>query len=279
MEKLCIKREDLKHNFLKKIIIRADYRGVDETEIDKTLPLIKDYLKEQKYIKYRTEVAKEVDFLLEDPDTDNDIITKVNDVRKSIVHSFQNEEEGIYIKLSTSFVFVSIEMAKYKSCLTYCDELEQIIKYIKANSQFFELVRFGIRKINQCILLNVSKLNEYFEESFFHFHNFDETIKSKTFQSKECFFINSYDMNVICTIVCGETNDHKLAYQVTFDSDIYLQEERCSQLLSSFSKNVSEMNETLFTIYKEAITLNFLKLLQSETFENYDDISGVEKND
>lgn len=137
MEKSNIKREDLKHNFLKKIIIRADYRGVDQDEIDVSLPMIKKYLNENGYVKCRKEVAKEIDFQLEDPDNNDDIISKVNNIRKSIVYSFQNGEDGIFIKISPSFVFVSIEMAKYKNCLTYCKELDEVIKLIQKNSRFF----------------------------------------------------------------------------------------------------------------------------------------------
>lgn len=142
------------------------------------------------------------------------------------------------------------------------------------------MVRFGIRKINQCILLDVSKLNDYFEEKFFRLYKMDGSIKSKTYESKECFILNdSYNMNIICTIVCGETNDHTLAYQVLFDSDIYLSEERCQKLLVTFQENVSEMNENLFMIYKEAITYQFLEKLRSEDFVSNGEIIGVEKND
>lgn len=108
----------------------------------------------------------------------------------------------------------------------------------------------------------------------------DGSIKSKTYESKECFILNdSYNMNIICTIVCGETNDHTLAYQVLFDSDIYLSEERCQKLLVTFQENVSEMNENLFMIYKEAITYQFLEKLRSEDFVSNGEIIGVEKND
>lgn len=280
MEKSSIKRENLKHNFLKQIIIRADYRGVDEVEITQILPQIKDYLNSQNYVKYRTEVAKEIDFQLEYPNTDMEFITKSSNVRQTIVHVFQNKESGIFVKISSSFVFATIEMAKYQNCLKYCTEIEEIINYIKIKAKFFELVRFGIRKINQCILLDVSKLNDYFEDKLFRLYNINELTQSKTFQSKDCFAIKDlFDVNLICTIVCGEINDQTPAYQVTFDSDIYLLEEHCLKLQDSFSSTATEMNEFLFEIYKEAITLPFLEKLMKPDFVNNDEINGVEKND
>ena len=37
MEKNCIDRKALRYNFLKKIIIRFDYDGMDDTELDQVI--------------------------------------------------------------------------------------------------------------------------------------------------------------------------------------------------------------------------------------------------
>lgn len=62
MNKANVTRSDLKHNFIKRIIIRADFRGVDEEEITQSLAVIKEYLKGNQYIRYTKETANEIDY-------------------------------------------------------------------------------------------------------------------------------------------------------------------------------------------------------------------------
>lgn len=281
MDKNTVSRADLKHNFLKQIIIRADYRGVDEDEITKALPSIRAYLKDNGYIRYRTEVANEVDFHLEDPEEGTVPMPIPDNIRRTTVHVFQHAESGISVRLSPAFVLIAIESAKYKNCLTYCNNINEIIKSIQSNSDFFELVRFGIRKINQCILLDIQKLNYYFEKHLFKmYEGYPDIDRRKTFQSKECFsVVDKYDVNLICTVICGEANNGKPAYQVTFDSDIYVLEEHCNTFISDFSSETERMNNVLFDLYKDSITESFINALSESVFNDKNEILGVENND
>lgn len=281
MDKASITRETLKHNFLKQIVVRADYRGVDEDEILKALPKIREYLKNNKYVRYRTEIANEVDFHLEDPEEGTLPMPVPDSIRRTTVHVFQHSETGIFVRLSAAFVLISIESARYQNCLVYCNDLYKVLMIVKDNSDFFELMRFGIRKVNQCILLNVEKLNDYFNVNLFKLYNGRLDIsRNKTFQSKDCFSVqNKYDVNLICTVVCGEANNGNLAYQIILDSDIYILENHCMELLDDFENKAEAMNDVLFELYKDAITDEFISKLTQPSFDSNNEIIGVEKND
>ena len=104
MDKTSVAREALKHNFLKRIIIRADFRGVDEDELAQSLASIKKYLIDNQYIRSWKETANEVDYRLDDPQP-GEIPTPVpSDIRRTEVHVFQHIEPGIKVRLSSSFV-------------------------------------------------------------------------------------------------------------------------------------------------------------------------------
>ena len=60
MVKNEIGREALKYNFLKKIIIRFDYDGMDDTELDQVLSDVSLKLKEYGYTNRTTETATEM---------------------------------------------------------------------------------------------------------------------------------------------------------------------------------------------------------------------------
>ena len=52
-------RTDLHYNFLKNIIVRLDFQGVFEPEMEKILPLVKPYLKEKAFKRYEKKTNKQ----------------------------------------------------------------------------------------------------------------------------------------------------------------------------------------------------------------------------
>lgn len=281
MDKTSVKRSDLKHNFLKRIIIRADFRGVDEDEIAQSLASIKEYLKDKQYIRSRKETANEIDYRLDDPQPGEIPVPIPSSIRRTEVHVFQNEEPGVSVRLSASFVLIVIESAKYKNCLTYCENIHDLLNMIKDKASFFELYRFGIRKTNQCIIWDKSLINKYFEPHVLSLYKGCQNLsQSKVSESRDFFSLNnSFDVNFVRTIVCGVASDGRNAYQLTLDSDIYVLEEQCSGLIDNFTDKSNEMNEYLFCVYKDSITKDFICLLSKEEFENHNEVSGVDRND
>ena len=69
MDKNCIDRKALRYNFLKKIIIRFDYDGMDDTELDQVISSISLELKKHNYASRTVETEKEVQFEFNDPES------------------------------------------------------------------------------------------------------------------------------------------------------------------------------------------------------------------
>lgn len=272
-----IKREDIHYNFLKNIIIRFDYDGMDEPELDVVLPEISSRLKEKGYVSRTKEICKGMEFNIDDPERIEVDGLAVRNVTQQRVFIFHNQNKQVELKISSTFAFISINKTKYVNCLEYCDVLLDVMRIIKRKVTYFNCRRFGLRKINQCFLTDITKLNDFFEREHFRVYCFGEESKPKVTQLKDSFFVKDYNVNLARTIVCGEM-DGKEAYQVVFDSDIYVLGDENVSLLLLNEKKVSDMNEVLFELYKDIITEPFLQQLVDGTFDAQV-IKEVEKNE
>ena len=56
-----VNRADLHFNFLKTIIVRLDFQGVFEPEMEKILPLVKPYLKEKAFNRYEKKTSNRIE--------------------------------------------------------------------------------------------------------------------------------------------------------------------------------------------------------------------------
>lgn len=276
MNKDKIKREDLKHNFLKNIIIRFDYTGVSEAELDGIIAKVKPIFKSAGYSNMREEYLTEMDFELQDPERLEEEGLPVKDIRKSKAYVFSDPESGINCKLSSRFAFIQVRNSRYVSFSEYSTILMNVVAEIKKDVDFMELVRFGIRKINGCILKDINDLSKYFEKNYFPIHGFYGNHKQKLFESKDCYVDEDHNVNLMKTLLNGEYDD-QIAYQVILDTDIYMKNDNNINQLFDNEKMILSMNEKLFALYKEALTDTFLELLCCEKFEDTG-IIGVDIN-
>ena len=279
MVKNEIGREALKYNFLKKIIIRFDYDGMDDTELDQVLSDVSLKLKEYGYTNRTTETATEMQIQFDDPESGNYSEVYGKKVREQKVFVFHNENPQVKLGISSSSACINIEETKYVDCLIYCDVLWKVMKIISESGKvpFFEFKRFGLRKINQCFLSDIKCLNEYFEPAHFHVFKFQDesSIKEKVMQIRESLEIADYNVNLNRMLIRGELGGEE-AYQVNYDTDIYLLDESIEELIQNEEK-IAEMNNWLFALYKDAVTETFLNQLIEGTFDR-DMIIGVEAN-
>ena len=279
MVKNEIGREAIKYNFLKKIIIRFDYDGMDDTELDQVLSYVSLELKKHGYTNRTTETATEMQIQFDDPESGNYSEVYGKKVREQKVFVFHNENPQVKLGISSSSACINIEETKYVDCLIYCDVLWKVMKIISESEKvpFFEFKRFGLRKINQCFLRNIKCLNQYFEPAHFHIFKFQDenSIKEKVMQIRESLEIADYNVNLNRMLIRGELGGEE-AYQVNYDADIYLLDESIEELIQNENK-IAEMNNWLFVLYKDAITETFLNQLIEGTFDR-DMIIGVEAN-
>lgn len=279
MVKNEIGREALKYNFLKKIIIRFDYDGMDDTELDQVLSDVSLKLKEHGYTNRTIETATEMQIQFDDPESGNYSEVYGKKVREQKVFVFHNENPQVKLGISSSSACINIEETKYVDCLIYCDVLWKVMKIISESGKvpFFEFKRFGLRKINQCFLRDIKCLNKYFEPAHFHVFKFQDesSIKEKVMQIRESLEIADYNVNLNRMLIRGELGGEE-AYQVNYDADIYLLDESIEELIQNEEK-IAEMNNWLFALYKDAVTETFLNQLIEGTFDR-DMIIGVEAN-
>lgn len=277
-----IKREDIKYNFLKNIIIRFDFQGVDERELDSVISEIGVYLKKEEngYISKNLEVSREMDFDIDDPEQIEREGLWVKNVREQKVYVFQNKDPRVTLKISTTFAFISIKRTKYVNCLQYCNTLIYIMKNIMEKIPYFSCLRFGLRKINQCVLLDIDKLNDYFEKSHYQIYVYSldpQKSRIKVVKRTDNMFIEDYNLNLTRGILQGELQGQE-AYQINLDADLYiLGDEKVKEVITD-DTCVEAMNEILFNIYKDSITEGFLQQLIDGSF-NSNLVKEVMKND
>lgn len=280
MDKKSIGRDALKYNFLKKIIIRFDYDGMDDTELDQVISSISLELKEHGYTNRTVETAREMQIQLDDPESGNYGEVYGKKVREQKVFVFRNGNLQVKLGISSSSACINIEETKYVDCLTYCDVLWKVMKIISESEKvpFFQFKRFGLRKINQCILKDINCLNDYFEPSHYHIFRFQnmDNIKEKIMQIRESLEIDDYNINLNRMLIRGEVRGQE-AYQVNYDADIYLLDEESIEELIQNKDKIAKMNDWLFELYKDAVTETFLNQLIDGTFDS-DMIIGVEAN-
>lgn len=215
----------------------------------------------------------------DDPESGNYSEVYGKKVREQKVFVFHNENPQVKLGISSSSACINIEETKYVDCLIYCDVLWKVMKIISESGKvpFFEFKRFGLRKINQCFLRDIKCLNEYFEPAHFHVFKFQDesSIKEKVMQIRESLEIADYNVNLNRMLIRGELGGEE-AYQVNYDTDIYLLDESIEELIQNEEK-IAEMNNWLFALYKDAVTETFLNQLIEGTFDR-DMIIGVEAN-
>lgn len=272
-----IKRENFKNNFLKNIIVRFDYTGIAEVELDKIIAKVKSIFKEDGYDKLNEGYLTEMDFQFQDPESVEAEGLPIKEIRKKKAYVFTNSQKGIECKLSTQFVLVSIYSQKYISFAEYSQTLMNVIRMIKSNVEFLRCFRFGIRKINKCIIKNIEDLNQYFEVEFFKIYGLNRKFEPKLFESKDCFKDEKYNVNLTRMVIMGEY-ENDVAYQVVLDSDIYITENDNISNLFNNNDEITIMNEKLFELYKEALTEYFITELGKENFSD-EHIIGVEPNE
>lgn len=272
-----IKRKDLKNNFLKNIIVRFDYTGIAEVELDRIIAKVKSIFKADGYNKLKEEYLTEMDFQLQDPESIEMDALPIKEIRKKRAYVFVNDEKGIECKLSTQFAFVSIQSQKYISFVEYSGTLLRVINILREEVEFLNCVRFGIRKVNQCIMKDIYSLNKYFDTKFFKMYGLDKRHVPKLFESKDCFVDGKYNINLIRMVVMGEYDD-EAACQVILDSELYITKMKDINELFNGNTEITAMNEKLFELYKEALTEAFIEELGKEDYSD-SNIIGVERNE
>lgn len=262
MEQKNITRSSFKHNFLKQIIIRLDFQGVLHTEMEQVLVKVKPYLKNKGYNRY----------------DERQISNDVEETGNIVLHSFINDNSGYVVELSVKHICIKVNTVKYIPFENYAETFMDISKMYRSVIDFFTVKRFGIRKINFCFIRNKEHISKYFNPKYFDCYSLFDQSEIIEKEKKEIFLVDDYKLNLLCGIVQGQLNEQNV-YQLTLDTDIYIDDTDRIEKCIYTDENISLLNEKLFMIYKDSITDEFVNMLISEEDIMQDEIIGVDRNE
>lgn len=272
-----INRSSFKHNFLKQVIIRLDFQGVLQAEMDKILMQVKPYLKEKGFNRYEQQINNEIDINM----NSNGIFETVNpikEIRNIVIHSFINDNGGYSVDLSIKHICIKVNASKYIPFEQYATVFMDISNIYKTTIDFFTMKRFGLRKINFCFVNNVDNINKYFNPRYFDCYDlFSESVVFAS-EKKENISVDYCKLNLLCDIEQGQLNNTQV-YKITLDSDIYIDDTNSIEKNIFEDEKIAKLNERLFMIYIDAITDEFGSMLLSDEDIGQDEIIGVERNE
>lgn len=286
-----VTRKDFKYNFLKKIIIRFDYNGMLDLDLDKSINNLKKILHEAEFVNLRETYINEVDFDLKDPERiETQLSIPINELRKNKAFVFTNKEESKTLQITKFFTLMSIDTEEYVSFEKLGKLFSKIMEVIIESNEFIKILRLGLRKINNCILLDVSKLNNYFEEKYFNnilkgLYTDDLQASLLNSQSVDSFYIEDRDVNLVRYLSQGILNKNGKqmdAYQVVLDIDVYNKNIDFLEGIINDDKNIYDeiinINDVLFKLYVQMLKDEFIVELQ-ESGVDKNIMLGVESND
>lgn len=274
---LTINRSDLHYNFLKSIIVRLDFQGVLESEMDKVLIHIKPFAKKQGFLRYEEKDASQIDFAFADKSAQNSF-ESTNKVRRQKVFSFIDEDKGFVLDVSSSFICLMINTTRYTSFESYCSIIPAVAEIYSSNIDFFTVKRFGLRKINECLIFEKEKIKEFFSPAFFSYFDCLEEVNTIQSNHANIFAIDKYRVNLLSNIVKG-TSGGKILYSVRLDIDVYLDNTDHIELLLSNPEETKKVNDLIFKVYTSSLTDSFIERLTAESDFDNTVMIGVEPNE
>ena len=159
MDKSTISRGDLKKNFLKEIIMRLDFQGVLQAEMESILLEAKPFLKAKNFNRYEEQITNKLT---------NSFTGELADIQSQIIYVFTSEAQGYVVKLSNTSIILSVHSQGYSPFNEYSEVFCGLAKIYSEKIDFFTVKRLGVRKINSCCLRDRNDIAKYFNTSFFN---------------------------------------------------------------------------------------------------------------
>lgn len=286
---MVIKRRDIKHNFLRRIILRLDYDGI--VDIKDTLKNIEDKLPSYGFVEMTAEFINEAEFELDDPNMiESQLSIPLKDLHKIETFKYRNENKNIILEINKLYTSLTINIDKYMEFERYCNIFAGVIDSIKKQNIYINPTRLGLRKINDCIIKDKSKFENYFNSEYFS----DITMKL----SQDGFNSEKINTQFVDTIMHDEFmfNYARIAssgvlsvngseydvYQVVIDIDGYTHDNiKLKSIINNGDELKSQLikvNGNLFDLYIRTLNCRFAEELTHTNFTR-DDILGVSKND
>lgn len=276
ISKVSINRSSIKSNILNNIIITFEYRGLNNLENSIT-KIIKGI--ENEFDSYD---------IIELQDTNIDVSEFSDRVNENFYKSncfvIRTEDENEELIVNKYFIQYNIRCNKYKRFSHYRNILNTVISNLKEVTQLYKPIRLSHRKINSCIIKDVKKIYDYFEDKYYSSPYFNKEILNNTnnlgnfvsLESSNKIYKENFEFELITRAGLGEYKNN-LAIRVIADIKGSVDSELLSKDIK-YKDILDKINEELFNIFKEVLTEKFLNEMVSK---NWDDtiIEGVNSNE
>lgn len=274
METNKIERNYFKQNFLKEIIIRLDFQGVLQAEMEEILMKVKPYLKTKKFNRYEQKIKSKVY-----SESNNGWREENNPLGEqygnNIAHLFTNEDNGYMINLSATYICLKVKTNKYIPFEEYAVTFMDVANIYNDSIDFFTVQRLGLRKNNFCFFTKKDVINHYFKDKYFDYFENTNIFSS---EKRATFGIEEYKMNLLYGIEQGKLKDN-VVYKTILDLDIYLDDIKVIEKTIFEDRDMSQLNDKLFNVYVDALTPQFRSMLSREDTIWAEEIIGVDKNE
>lgn len=274
-----VNRQSFHFNFLKRIIFRVDFQGVLPNEMEEILKLAKPIVRNFGFLKFSERNANQVN--IEVPvDNQKEVLPRA-EIKESLkVYSFVNESSGFMLDLSTKFICLNISSTKYINFEIYRDIILSIIELYNKNVDFFTIKRTGLRKINICCVTSKENINLFFNKDFFNYLDILEDSTQYSSHNSYSFSNGDIKVNLNTFIKEGFIESEQLVYQLTLDSDAYIDDIENDQKGVFPKEKLDSMNDRLFNLYLKSLTQKMIQKLQYEDTDFISDgFIGIEPND
>lgn len=277
MEKSKLQRADFHYNFLKNIIVRLDFQGVLEAELEQVLPEVKRYLKSKEFDRYAEKNNNQINIELTNIDGIQEC-TPFKGVRNQRIYSFTNDDKGYTLDVSTDFICLNINSTTYIPFEEYQMLVPDIASILREKIDFFTVKRYGIRKINVCLVNKKENIRTLFSNERFGYFNGLPEIATLASGHRDTFSTENFRINLTCDINQGKANNAEV-YRVSLDIDVYLDDKEKIEMVLSANDEALKMNDLIFAIYLDALTNEFKGALTSEGDFSIEGVLGVEPNE
>ena len=160
VESIVDLRKEIKHNFLKQIMFRMDFKGLLENDVENSVSEVRQLLYENGLVDLNTRTENQMDLQVKiDLNLPEENPFSVRNISTDTVYVFKSNDQNEIIEISRTFLTLTVTVDQvYSGFDKYVELLVKFIIALKTKSPFFKVMRIGLRKINLCY---VDDLNTY----------------------------------------------------------------------------------------------------------------------
>ena len=280
-----IKRNELKHNFLKRIFFRVDYIGILDDDIQKIVTTLRNNIFKNGFTSFQQTYENQMNLEFNIDLSSQDVDAKRNDLERLNFYTFFNEK-GESISLTKNYFFLNVDVNDESHTFDkYVDILGEIIDCYNTTSNYSKPVQIGIQKTNVCYFRDLNKINDYFSNIAFNheeimriYEEYNCSHNTLLTELTKDFYIINYNRYVQEGQMTGSNGESFVSYQVVLDCIVHCDNvNEIQKALSdrySCANFVKKLNDIEFELYINSLTDEFVELLKGDTFYN-NEIEGV----